>query len=357
MREASATELDRWDELVGRFPHNRVFHTLGWVRSLEACTGAKPVFLVVEQDGDVVGCLPGLLSTVGPLRIFGSPREGWQTESMGPVFDPDRISTRELWSASIRFLETRYGVDFIEIVSGQLDHEAMRELGYRGEALFTYRVALFPGDHERAMQQMKRNTRNHLRKAIKMQLVVKTESDESFVNECYDQMREVFTRRGNALPFTAERIRQCFRHMQASGNLLALSVWTSGGLCAATGIFIVDGRELILWCWTHRTESRPLSPTELLTWTAMEHAMDAGCVTFDMTGGGTAKPKYGAVADRTTYRWTRSRYPWLTALRDCAKTGYRWQQSVRGRLARRLQPGRKPAAPHAAGNDALDADE
>ena len=66
----------------------------------------------------------------------------------------------------------------------------------------------------------------------------------------------------------------------------------------------------------------------------MTRAMAAGCDTFDFMGLGEFKTKFGAELDSTKYRWVRSRYSWLARARGLAERGYRWQQSVRGRIAR-----------------------
>ena len=66
IREAGAEELAGWDELVTGFENCRVVHKLGWMRSLEACVKGKPLYLVYEKAGSVVGCLPGFLVNVGP---------------------------------------------------------------------------------------------------------------------------------------------------------------------------------------------------------------------------------------------------------------------------------------------------
>jgi hypothetical protein len=99
-------------------------------------------------------------------------------------------------------------------------------------------------------------------------------------------------------------------------------------------LFTIDGRELLLWSWAHRTAQRWYRPTELLTWTVMTRAMAVGCDTCDFMGLGEFKLKFGAELDETKYRWVRSRYRWLTRARDIAERGYRWQQSLRGHVAR-----------------------
>jgi hypothetical protein len=111
--------------------------------------------------------------------------------------------------------------------------------------------------------------------------------------------------------------------MKESGNLLAISIaMPANGPCIATGVFLIDRQELSLWMWTHRTQYRWYCPTELLTWTAMQKGMEAGCVTFDMAGGG-AKEKFGGVLDRANTRWIRSRYRWIPWLRRSARKAYK----------------------------------
>jgi hypothetical protein len=335
LREASTAEIEAWDELVTRFDNYRIFHKRAWMRSIAGFARAKPLYLVFERGGEIAACMPGFLVKVGLLRIYGSPLVGWQTESMGPVFDPNRVSSGELFSALIPYLEKHHRVHHIELAGINIDQEAMMELGFKGERLFTYRVPLYPGDPQRALAGFKRNTRNQLRKAIKLGLTAAIETEEAFVEEFYSQAKEVFEGGGKVIPFSQDRVLQCFRHMRESGNLLAISVRLPDGAIAATGIFMIEGRELSFWGWTHRTQYRWYCPSELLIWTAIEKGAEAGCVTFDMAGGGDAKLKFGAVPDESTYRWVRSRYRWLGRLREQARKVYRWQQALRGGIAQR----------------------
>src|SRR5262245_11096776 len=96
IREAQPFEIDCWDELVRQFPNHRVTHTRAWIDSLVASGFGRPLYLVFQRGDDLVGCIPGLVVSIGPWRLFGSPRVGWQTLSMGPAFDPSRITTSEL---------------------------------------------------------------------------------------------------------------------------------------------------------------------------------------------------------------------------------------------------------------------
>ncbi len=334
VRPATASEQAEWDHLVARFPNCRIVHKRVWTEWLEACGCGAPLYLVFERDGAVVGAIPGLLVRLGLLRLYGSPLPGWQTPAMGPVFDPARVSTSELVGALVPYLERRHGVHHVELLSGELDAPAMQALGFRGEGVPTYRAPLYPGDEARMMKALKESARRNIRRAGKLGLVARIEDDEAVAAEHYAQLHEVFVRGGNTVSFPRARALEFFRRMRAAGKLLAVSVYLPEGANIATGLFTIDGRELLLWSWAHRTAHRWFRPTELLTWTVMTRAMAAGCETLDFMGLGDFKTKFGAALDDTKYRWVRSRYRWLGRARDFAERGYRWQQSLRGRIAR-----------------------
>lgn len=334
LRAASPSEISAWDEIVRRFSNHRVCHTMAWVRSLEASGFGRPEFLVFEKAGETVGCMPGLLTDVGPFRLFGSPPPASQSACMGPVFDDRRVTTPELMDVLLPFLDHGLGVHHMEIMSPDLDPGTMLTLGFRGEPWPTYRVPLFPGNETRTLKNLKDSARRNISRAIKQGLEVRFESDESFVEEHYRQIQEVYVRGGHTVNFSRQRVLECFRRMRNAGNLLAVSVYLPNRVNIATGMFTIEDSELLLWTWAHRTKYRWHRPTELMTWSVMQRAMQAGCVTLDLMGLGDFKTKFGAELDNRKYRWIRSRYHWLTVMRDLAAKGLRWQQILRGRVAR-----------------------
>jgi hypothetical protein len=335
LREASPEELADWDILVRRFANHRITHTTAWIRSLEASGFGRPRFLILEEKGDIVGCLPGLVADVGPLRLFGSPPPASQTVSMGPAFDEHRVSTPELMDVVVPYLEQRLGVHHMEIMSPDLDPGAMLTLGFRGEPWPTYRAQLFPGNEARVLKGLKVSARRNVVRGRKLGLEVRFERDESFVDEHYAQLKEVYVRGGHAINFGRQRVLECFRRTRDAGSLLAVSVYLPDGHTSiATGMFTIEGTELLLWTWAHRAEFRWYRATELMTWTVMQRALAAGCESFDLMGLGDFKTKFGAELDDRKYRWVRSRYRWLGQMRDLAARGMHWQQALRGRVAR-----------------------
>jgi CelD/BcsL family acetyltransferase involved in cellulose biosynthesis len=335
LRELSSGELPEWDELVRRFANQRVTHTLAWVRSLEASGLGRAHFLVFEREGEIVGCLPGLVTEIGPFRLFGSPPPASQTVSMGPAFDEQRVTSHEMLDALIPYLEQRLGVHHIEVMSPDLDPGAMLTLGFRGEPWPTYRMPLVPGEEARTFKRLKDSARRNVTRGVKLGLEVKFETDDRFVDEHYEQIKEVYVRGGNTVTFRRRRVLECFRHLRNAGNLLAVAVYLpETRISIATGMFTIEGKELVLWTWAHRSKYRWYRPTELMTWTVIQHALKAGCETFDLMGLGDFKTKFGAQRDDRKYRWVRSRYWWLAQMRDLAARGMHWQQTLRGRVAR-----------------------
>ena len=107
------------------------------------------------------------------------------------------------------------------------------------------------------MRNIKSKTCNQRGEAIKFGVVTKIESEEPFVEECYDQVREVFAHRGNVVPFSRKRALQNFQRTKDSACFLAISIRLSDdGTCIPTGMFLIEGQELYLWNWTHRTRYR-----------------------------------------------------------------------------------------------------
>ena len=335
VREAGQAERERWDEIVTDFPASRIVHKRAWIESLASSGLGRPLYLICDRAGETVGCLPGLIADVGPFRVFGSPMPGWQSVSMGPLFDPSRVTSRELMKALIRTLEAGYRVDHIEMISSTLDEDAMAGLGFRGEPMVTFRAPMTPGDAQRTFRGMKESARRNVKRGAKLGLTVRLGVDATFIDDHYAQITAVFARGGNVVPFRRSRLAAFVSHMQESGNLVAASVFLADATTRiATATFTVDGPELLLWMWAHDVRYRWYRPTEMMTWASMQAAMERGCTTLDFMGRGDFKAVFGGQPRAEKYRWVRSRRPWITTARDLAGIGFRWQQAVRGRIAR-----------------------
>lgn len=347
LREATPAEIASWDTLIARFPQHRVVHTQAWLRSLEASRLGRVCYIVAERDGEIVACLPGLLTRVGPLRLFGSPLPGWQTVGMGPLFDAGRIDGGELAAGIMTFLRDQYRVHHVEVMTDGLDADAMRQAGFRGEPFHTFRAALVPGEEARTFQSFKESARRNVRRAERLGLIVRFEDDDRFIAEHFSQAGSV--RAGQervAVPARAAGgLRAVHARVRRAGRGVGLP--SRRDHQHRDGTFTIHGNELLLWMWAHRTRYRWYRPTEIMTWAVMRRAMAAGCTFMDLAGRGDFKAKLGAIPDASRTRWVWSKYRVLLAARDIAGRLYRWQQRLRGILvaARR----RRAAAPSPSG--------
>src|ERR1051325_776714 len=186
VREATAGELEAWGTLVARVWNHRVMHRRCWIESLAASGCGTPLYLVWEKHGEVVGCMPGLLARVGLWRGFGSPLPGWQTVRLGPVWGRRRVSAPAPPRLLMPYLQLVHRVSYIELMTSDLAPALMRALGSRGEPAPTFRAALYPDDEQRTFRGLKDSARRNVRRAERLGLLVRTEDDESFVDEHYD---------------------------------------------------------------------------------------------------------------------------------------------------------------------------
>ncbi len=334
VRECGPDDLAHWDDDVRRFANHRLGHTRAWVDSLRNAGLGEPLFLRLDSADGPVACLPGLLVRKAGWRLFGSPLPGWQTWSMGPAFDPERFDASEAIPHFVAHLHAR-GVRHMELMHPDLDASTMTRNGFRSEVVVTMRAPLCPGDEERTFAQLEPSARRNVRRAERLGLEVRFGVDPDFVAEHYRQLQAVYRRGGHEIPFTQDRLRAGIAAMQAVGALDAVSVFLpSSDVRIATGTFMREGRELLLWMWAHSERHRWYRATELMTWRVMQRALAAGCETFDLMGRGEFKGKFGAIPDATKRRWIRSDSFVLTAARPVAKALHRTQQVVRGRLLR-----------------------
>jgi Acetyltransferase (GNAT) domain len=332
-REANQNEKEHWDDLVKLFPNYQVFHLSGWVKSIEAISGEKALYLIGEKDGQIVACCSGFIKRIFGICLFTSPREGWQTEFMGPVFNPEAINTNDLISSLESFLRKKFRVIYFEISSRVLDQFQMQKLGFVEDPISTLRTPLPPGEPEQMFLELEGKTRNHLRKALKIGLIAEIGFHDAFVDTFYSQIKEVFNRNKAALPFSRRRIASVFKYLNSSDNLLAISIFLpEGEKCIATGIYLIANHEMYLWGWAHLKEYGSFYPIELLTWTAMEIAIQRGCAVLDFGGLGKAKKKYNALLDDRNRRWMKSTLPGMIEIRFLARRVYRWQQKLRGNI-------------------------
>ena len=305
------------------------------MKSVQAYTGSKPILLIGKNENSIVVCFPGYIVNYFGFKLFVSPREGWQIDSMGPLFADSEFDQIKIIDELIAYLFTYQKIAYIEFTTNLLDKDPFSQYEQFRKEVFTYHVQLFPENKEQVLKNFDKKTRNQLRKAIKLGLVAMVDRSDEFAVEFYNQIKQVFEGRYRYLVFSFKRVKSLHYGMRESENYLPISIYMPDGkTCIATGIFLVYRNELTLWGWAHRKEYRWYCPTELLVWKAMEIAMERGCTQFDLSGGGEYKLNFGAKPYHGYYRYFYSKYKIITQLRLILGKMYRSKQRIERKMLR-----------------------
>src|SRR5574337_883644 len=288
--ELSPCDLADWDNRIKAYNSKYLFHEACWLRFLERSQGAKIHGLkLLDAHGRVAGYFCGGEVRKGPLRLLGSPLQGWTTDYMGPIvndFDaPSFLSVVE------RYCRTK-GIDYVELCNPVLPAWAMNAADYQPDPGVSFIVTV---DDESAMwDRLKSECRTAIRRGLKNGLSVERTTDPVFVGQYYDQLKKVFLRQGLAPTYGEERIQALWNCLLPEDRLLALRVW-QGNEIIATGVFPFDERVVYGFGLASCPDKNGLRPNAHVQWGAMLFALERKIPLYNMCGGGSFKPKFGGV--------------------------------------------------------------
>jgi CelD/BcsL family acetyltransferase involved in cellulose biosynthesis len=329
-----------WDRLDA-FGDRLVYQTRAWVGFVASAQGAEPVIAAL-RDGDVTrGYFTGLLTRRFGLQLLGSPMPGWTTGFMGFNLEPG-IPRRTAVEALTEFAFGPLGCAHLELKDRHLDLADVNGLGFEHTPWRGLEVDLSPPEEE-IFASFKGPCRTAIRKAERGGVVVEEAHDESFVDDLYPQMQDVFAKQGLVPPFDEQRIRELIRHVGSSGHLLLLRARDPEGTCIATGIFPFANRTIHFLSGASWRSGQHLRPNEALMWRAMRLGKERGMVALDLGGYMSYKRKWGGREIHPPFlRKSRSRP--VAAMRNLAERAFRAQQEVRGRVRSRASvPSSGPA--------------
>ena len=284
-------EKEMFDEFVSRHPKGHILQTWEWGQ-VKAFTGWKPLPMVLERDGQVVGAIlilkrrlpiPGL-----ERSIFYAPR--------GPVID---VHDRELFAAlitEVRKLARKHRAIFLKIdpdvpASDEEFVRLLRENGFKKtvtaegfegvQPTFVFRLDISPSEEEllgRMSSKTRYNIRLAVRKGVKVypmetkeqlpvfySILKETAERDNFLIRGYDYFSTIWDElvpQGLARFFLAE-----YEGKVIAGTLalkLGSKVWYSYGAS----------------CNQHRN----VMPNYLLQWSMIRWAQQEGCTLYDFRG-------------------------------------------------------------------------
>jgi hypothetical protein len=308
-----------WDECLFQMPDWRIFQTSAWLRFIEETHGARPLRLGIHDDGRLVGCWPAGTFSRGVLRIVGSPMRGWNTPYMGPACR--ELPSLELLKAWRRFLEQKR-FHHAQVTNPNLSYDAAVQAGFRMVHHITY-VCPIPSTEEGILLQFNRSSRKAVYRAQRLGVEVEITDNPSFVDHYYYQLEDVFGKQGLVPTYSKSCVRALWRIMKPTGRMF--TIWAKRkGEVLATGIYFLGHQRFMSFGSASLRSTQDCHPNELVRLLSMKIGAEHGCSTYDMSGGGDYKAKFGAHLEdyfdllyfkRPWVAWARKGYGKIWALR------------------------------------------
>jgi hypothetical protein len=323
-------ESANWTRL-DQFADRTVFQTQAWVRFVSECQKARPVLAELRDGAEVAGYFTGLIFTKFGVTVLGSSFPGWTTPYMG--FNLLQGASR---ADALRALEAVAWEDLkcahMEVSDPYFTREDGLSLGFACEAYTSYRTDLTRSEEE-IFNAMDSACRRCIRKAEKSGVTIEEAHDLAFADEYYEQLKDVFAKQGLVPTYDVNRVRTLIKHLEPTGRLLLVRARDKEGKCIATGIFPGFNKIAEFWGNASFRSSQLLRPNEYIQWYVMLYWKHRGISIYDWGGGGHYKEKYGCIAHSVPW-FTKSRYPWVSKLRDQTRKMFERKQRFLGWLQR-----------------------
>jgi Acetyltransferase (GNAT) domain len=317
------TPTSDWWTGLNQFPDRLPYHTEEWIRFIADTQNATPVFADVYEGSSRVGCFHSLMIRRLGVKILASPFPGWTTEYMGFNLLPGVERWRAL-QALEHFAFDQVGCAYFEVADRGFTPEDGKRTGLEQRLSGSYESDLTPPEDE-LFKAMAPSYRSHIRKAARSGLVIEEAAgDDNFATEYYDQLKDVFGKQGLIPTYPLETVRKFLEHLYPTGRLGLFRARNEERRCVATFISQGIGRFAQVWGGASFRDSLYLCPNQALVWHALRYWRNRGAQTFDWGGGGKYKEQYGC-RPVTVIRFSKSRIPLLSTLRDQAQSIARQQ--------------------------------
>jgi SAM-dependent methyltransferase len=339
----SPADLANWDEIVDGFESRSLFHRSSWLGYLAASRNLDIRRWAIREGDETLGYLCGGILRMGPFRILGSPLRSWGTNMMGPLIG-DAVD-QDRFLRALEALARRERLSMIEIENPILSSERLTAAGFERVPDLTYFVKLSP-DEASMWDSLESECRNRVRKSQQSGVTVEDTTDPAVVDEYYDFYTRLMDRKGRRAPFGRETVRLLFEHLKKADQLFALRARDAAGRTIAVGLFPHDEETVYFWSGASDDAAHALCPNDLLHWTVMQLSAARDLQTYNMSGHGRFKRKFGGSLVEVSRwhkcysrsaRWARAGYQyWFT--RWSTLNTRRVEQSVSRSTARTELP-------------------
>ncbi len=317
------------------FADRTVFQTREWLAFVAESQDATPIVAELRDNGKLQGYFSGLTVTKFGIKILGSSFPGWTTPYIGFNLHP-QVSHAAALAAVERMAWETLKCLHIEVSDPGFGEDDGQELGFNRQYYTSYRTDLRQTEEE-IFNSMDSACRRCVRKGEKSGLVIEESHDAAFADEYYEQLKDVFAKQGLVPTYDLNRVRSLVKHLGSTDRVLLVRARDPQGKCIASGIFPGYNKIAEFWGNASFRSSQILRPNEAIHWYVMRYWKKRGAETYDWGGEGPYKEKYGCQVHRVPW-FTKSRYKFISKLRDQAKEMFAMKQRVIGRFRARPAP-------------------
>lgn len=312
---------------LDRFEDRTVFQTREWLQFVAETQNGTPILAELTHEGKLQGYFSGLTVTKLGVKILGSSFPGWTTPYMGFNLLPG-VSRVDALAAAEEMAWDTLKCLHLEVSDPCFGPEDGEELGFATQFYISYRTDLRKSEDE-LFNGMNSACRRCVRKAEKSGVVIEEAHDEEFALEYYEQLKDVFAKQSLIPTYGLDRVKSLVRNLEPTGRVLLARARDSQGKCIASGIFPGFNKISEFWGNASFQSSQILRPNEAIHWYAMRYWKRRGAEVYDWGGEGSYKEKYGCEVHRVPW-FTKSRYEFISRLRDEAKDMFAVKQRVLG---------------------------
>ena len=319
-----------WDQLVSSFPNYTVFHTLGWLNAIACAYGLNVNLLQAEEAGLCIAVWPILTMRKAFLKIIGSPLPGWSTCYLGPLVAA-HAKAQSVLGAFLKHHALKHYAYFACKVQDERRPIDLVPFGFKPLLKFsTYRIDLTQSETE-IWNNCRRECRNHIRKAQKNGVEIRTETQADVVDDYWNMTVETFAKSGVKPTHNRQLIAEIWHRLVPRGTARFLSAWHQGQR-VGTNVLLSDRQTMYYWGGASRLAFRHLSASNLLQWEAIRLAKNSSLCTYDFistTGGpGVFKQSFGPQEVHVATHWERASLRVLGALKNRYESRLRQRQKL-----------------------------
>ena len=292
-----AAERARIDAFVAAHPDGSLFHRPQWSRAVEQGCGQRARYLLAEQGGTLLGCLP---LTQLRSRLFGHALVSAGFGTGGGILAETDQAGDALAAAAWQFAEET-GCASLELRGGALPNGFARREGH-----YSRFERDLPADGETLLKSIPRRQRAEVRRAFGSDTTTSAGSDKTHCDAHFRVYAESVRNLG-----TPVFPRRLFEAMLEAfpGEAEVVAIWHAGRPVSTHFTFYYKGTALPYWGGGTR-EARACRGNDLVFYEVMRRGIERGCTRVDF-----GRSKVGTGAWQRKRNWGFDEVPLVYGVR------------------------------------------